>query len=102
MSDADALLAISGLTGHTAVAAYCWTANILLTVCPVAPQAKLRNMEKQVEWVKAERDEATATASSEAKELSARVKEGEAALARLKVQPCFSDARYVHAHRSHP
>jgi len=51
------------------------------------PQAKLRNMEKQVEWVKAERDELTANAGSEARELSARLKEGEAALARLKVGP---------------
>lgn len=40
-----------------------------------------------MEWVKAERDELTANAGSEARELSARLKEGEAALARLKVAP---------------
>ena len=48
-------------------------------------QAKLRNMEKQVEWVRAERDEAGAAAQTEACDLSARLRESEAALTRLRV-----------------
>jgi hypothetical protein len=55
--------------------------------CVSPPQAKLRNMEKQVEWVRAERDELAASAAADARELGARVKEGEAALTRLKVGP---------------
>ena len=58
-------------------------------------QAKLRNMEKQVEWVRAERDELAANAATEARELGARVKEGEAALTRLKAldySPLFTPA----------
>lgn len=67
----------------------------MLTQDPLATQAKLRNMEKQVEWVKAERDEVAANAAAEAKELTARMKEGEAALARLKASPTQSLARHL-------
>lgn len=72
-------------------------------------------MEKQVEWVRAERDEAAANAAAEARELGARVKEGEAALTRLKApfnyplhmhcaascpEACFSQHRHLPRHNS--
>ena len=49
-------------------------------------QSKLRDMERQVEWLKAERDEGAAASQGAAADLAARLKDSDQALARLKVR----------------
>ena len=47
-------------------------------------QAKVRNLEKEVEWVRAEREEARQALARERRDTGARLKEAEAAAVRLK------------------
>ncbi len=49
-------------------------------------QGKLRDMERQVEWVRAERDELAAARQGAASDLASRLRDSEQALARLKVR----------------
>lgn len=54
-------------------------------------QGKLRDMERQMEWVRAERDELAAASQGAASDLAARLKDSEQAVTRLKVpfpRPC--------------
>ena len=48
------------------------------------PQEKVRNLERELEWVRGEREEERTAVAHERRETAARLKEAEAAATRLK------------------